>query len=382
MVRYCNIALCTAVAALVALGLVMLASTSAWVRGVEEPYHFFWRQSGMAVFGVIAAFMLARLDPKHLRQWWPWILTACCVLLALCYVPGISKTINGETRWISLPGIGQFQPSEVAKAVTMIAMAGWFARWQTETRTLIRGFIVPAILLGIPFALILFETDMGTAVGLGAAGFSVLFIAGSRLIFLLPTTGLGAVAFGFLVRSNDNRWERIEAWLNLEDPHHQLDKGLQQWRALLAFGNGGVNGQGLGNGFEKFGHMPFAHTDFIFPNIGEELGLWGTLGTVLCYVVIAVAGIGIGVTAQNVFNRCLAIGLTAVIVVPAMINIAVTTAVLPNTGLPLPFVSYGGTNLVFTLASVGLLCGIHRRSRLEKVRCEPLTANKTYEVRL
>ena len=382
MARYCNIVLCTAVAALVALGLVMLASTSAWVKGVEEPYHFFWRQAGMAVFGVIAAFMLARLDPKYLRQWWPWILTVCCVLLALCYVPGISKTINGETRWITLPVIGQFQPSEVAKAVTMIAMAGWFARWQTETRTLLRGFVVPALLLGIPFALILFETDMGTAVGLGAAGFSVLFIAGARLLFLLPTTGLGAIAFGFLVRSNDNRWERIEAWLNLEDPHHQLDKGLQQWRALLAFGNGGVNGQGLGNGFEKFGHMPYAHTDFIFPNIGEELGLWGTLGTVLCYVLIAVAGIGIGVTANNVFNRCLAIGLTAVIVVPAMINIAVTTAVLPNTGLPLPFVSFGGTNLVFTLASVGLLCGIQRRSRLEKVRSEPLTANKTYEVRL
>ena len=382
MARYCNIVLCTAVAALVALGLVMLASTSAGVKGVEEPYHFFWRQAGMAVFGVIAAFMLARLDPKYLRQWWPWILTVCCVLLALCYVPGISKTINGETRWITLPVIGQFQPSEVAKAVTMIAMAGWFARWQTETRTLLRGFVVPALLLGIPFALILFETDMGTAVGLGAAGFSVLFIAGARLLFLLPTTGLGAIAFGFLVRSNDNRWERIEAWLNLEDPHHQLDKGLQQWRALLAFGNGGVNGQGLGNGFEKFGHMPYAHTDFIFPNIGEELGLWGTLGTVLCYVLIAVAGIGIGVTANNVFNRCLAIGLTAVIVVPAMINIAVTTAVLPNTGLPLPFVSFGGTNLVFTLASVGLLCGIQRRSRLEKVRSEPLTANKTYEVRL
>ncbi|MEP4076731.1 FtsW/RodA/SpoVE family cell cycle protein [Haloferula sp.] len=382
MARYCNIALCTAVAALVAIGLVMLASTSAWVRGVEEPYYFFWRQAWMAGLGVLAAFGLARLDPKHLRQWWPWILLVSCILLTLCYVPGISLNLNGESRWIHFPIVNRFQPSEVAKAVTMIALAGWFARWQTETRTLMRGFVVPALLLGVPFALILFETDMGTAVGLGAAGFSVLFIAGTRLLFLLPTTGLGAAAFGFLVRSNENRWERIEAWLNLEDPHHQLDKGLQQWRALLAFGNGGVNGQGLGNGFEKFGHMPYAHTDFIFPNIGEELGLWGTLGTVLCYVVIAVAGIGISVTAGNVFNRCLAIGLTAVIVVPAMINIAVTTAVLPNTGLPLPFVSYGGTNLVFTLASVGLLCGIQRRSRLEKVKAEPLTANKTYEVRL
>ncbi|MGB6222234.1 FtsW/RodA/SpoVE family cell cycle protein [Haloferula sp.] len=382
MARYCNIALCTAVAALVALGLVMLASTSAWVRGVEEPYYFFSRQAWMAAFGVVAAFALARLDPKYLRQWWPWILVCSCVLLVLCYVPGIAHESNGEARWIYFPVVNRFQPSEVAKAVTMIALAGWFARWQTETRTLIRGFMIPATLLGIPFALILFETDMGTAVGLGAAGFSVLFIAGTRLLFLLPTTGIGAVAFGFLVRSNENRWSRIEAWLNLEDPVHQLDKGLQQWRALLAFGNGGVNGQGLGNGFEKFGHMPYAHTDFIFPNIGEELGLWGTLGTVLCYVVIAVAGVGIAVSAHNVFNRCLAIGLTAVIVVPAMINIAVTTAVLPNTGLPLPFVSYGGTNLVFTLASVGLLCGIQRRSRLERVKAEPLTANKTYEVRL
>ena len=382
MARYCNIALCTAVAALVAIGLVMLASTVAWVKGQEEVYYYFWRQAWMMGLGVVAALVLARLDPKHLRRWWPSMLTGACVLLICCYIPGLAEEIKGESRWIHLPLIGQFQPSEIAKAITMIALAGWFARWQTETRTLFRGFVVPALLLGIPFALILFETDMGTAVGLGAAGFSVLFIAGTRLMFLLPTTGVGAVAFGFLVRSNENRWSRIEAWLNLDDPFHQVNRGYQQFRALLAFGNGGVEGQGLGNGFEKFGYLPEAHTDFIFPNIGEELGLWGTLGTVLCYVVIAVAGVGIAVTAGNVFNRCLAIGLTAVIVIPAMINIAVTTAVLPNTGLPLPFVSYGGTNLVFTLASVGLLCGIQRRSRLEKVKAEPLTANKTYEVRL
>jgi cell division protein FtsW len=382
MARYCNIALCTAVAALVALGLVMLASTSAWVKGTEEPYYFFWRQAWMAGLGVIAALALARLDPKHLRQWWPWILFGSCVLLALCFVPGVAADINGERRWIHFPIVNRFQPSEVAKAVTMIALAGWFARWQTETRTFFRGFVIPALLLGIPFCLILFETDMGTAVGLGAAGFSVLFIAGTRLLFLLPTTGLGAMAFGFLVRSNENRWSRIEAWLDLENPYHQMHRGLQQWRALLAFGNGGVNGQGLGNGFEKFGHMPYAHTDFIFPNIGEELGLWGTLATVFCYVVIAVAGIGIAVGASNVFNRCLAIGLTAVVVVPAMINIAVTTAVLPNTGLPLPFVSYGGTNLIFTLASVGLLCGIQRRARLARANERALPFEKTYEVKL
>ncbi len=382
MNRYLSIILCAGVAALVALGLIMLASTSAWVNGQEEPYHFFWRQSVMAVTGIVGAIFLALVDPALLRKFWPWLLLGGCLLLVLCYVPGIAKDINGEKRWIALPGIGQFQPSEIAKSITMVALAGWFARWQTEIPTFWKGFVIPSLLLGIPFLLILFETDMGTAVGIGAAGFAVLFTVGVRLIFLIPTVLIGSAAFAVLVRSNENRWSRIEAWLDLENPVHQLDKGLQQWRALLAFGNGGVEGQGLGNGFEKFGHLPYAHTDFIFPNIGEELGLYGTLGTVLCYVVIAIAGTGIATYSTSVFNRCLAVGLTAVIVVPAMVNIAVTTAALPNTGLPLPFVSYGGTNLVFTLASVGLLCGIHRRTRHEEKPGRVLSTQQTAEVRL
>ncbi|MBB5351952.1 cell division protein FtsW [Haloferula luteola] len=382
MNRLLSILLCTGVAALVALGLIMLASTSAWVNGQEEPYHFFWRQSAMAGVGVIAAIGLSMVEPAMLRKFWPWALLVTCILLGLCFVKPIGKEINGEARWIALPGMGQFQPSEIAKAVTMVALAGWFARWQTEIRTFWKGFVVPSLLLGIPFVLILKETDMGTAVGIGAAGLAVLFTVGVRLRFLVPSMLLGVAAFAVLVRTDENRWSRIEAWLDLENPVHQLDKGLQQWRALLAFGNGGMRGQGLGNGFEKFGHLPYAHTDFIFPNIGEELGLYGTLGTVFCYVIIAVSGTGIAALSTNVFNRCLALGLTAVIVVPAMVNIAVTTAVLPNTGLPLPFVSYGGTNLVFTLASVGLLCGIHRRTRFEDRPVRALSTSQTAEIRL
>jgi len=381
LVRHCHIALCAAVAALVTLGLVMLASTSAWVGGEEAPYHFFWRQLWMALMGVGAAFALAMVDPRHLRRWWPWLLFGGCLLLALCYVPGVAEEKYGERRWIRVLGF-QFQPSEIAKALTMIALAGWFARWQTEIKSFWRGFVVPALLLGIPFCLVFFETDMGTAVGIGASGFAVLFAAGTRLLYLLPTGAAGIAAFCYLVQSNENRWARIEAWLQLLDGTGDVKgKAWQQFLALLAFGNGGVAGQGLGNGTQKV-RMPFAESDFIFPTVGEELGLWGTLGTVLCYVVIAVAGLGIASCASTVFNRCLAIGLTAVVVVPAMINIGVVTAALPNTGLPLPFVSHGGTNLVFTLGAVGLLCGIHLRSRHEERKGEPLTAKKTYEVRL
>ena len=139
---------------------------------------------------------------------------------------------------------------------------------------------------------------------------------------------------------------------------------------------------GLGNGVEKFGTLTFAHIDFIFPVVGEELGLPFTLGVVLCYVLIAVAGCGIALQAKNVFNRCLALGLTCMIVVPAIQNIAVTTALLPNDGLPLPFVSYGGTSLVFSLAAVGMLVGIHRRSHARVSQEFPLTGQTRLAVRL
>ena len=149
-----------------------------------------------------------------------------------------------------------------------------------------------------------------------------------------------------------------------------------------ALGNGGPTGVGLGNGVEKFGTLTFAHIDFIFPEVGEELGLVATLFVVVCYVLIAVAGCGIALQAKTMFNRCLALGLTCLIVVPAMENIAVTTAMLPNDGLPLPFVSFGGTSILLSLAAVGILVGIHRRSFSYIPREFPFAREKRFAVRL
>ena len=380
MLRHASIFLCLAVAALVALGLVMLASTSVWVKGIDESYLFVRKQTMMVVVGLVLAIAAAFVPGEWLRKLAPWMWIGSLGLLVLCFVPGIGVEIYGSKRWIHVPLVGQFQPSELAKAVTVIALAAWFARWQTEVPTFFRGFIIPGAIAGAPILAIAAETDVGSALALSVATGAILYTIGTRLIFIIPTAVTVMTAAAVYVYNNENRWSRIQAWLDLEG--NQLGKGMQQWRALLALGNGGPWGAGLGNGVEKFSTLTFAHIDFIFPVIGEELGLPFTLGVVLCYVLIAVSGTAIAVQATNVFNRCLALGLTAMIVVPAMVNIGVTTAVLPNDGLPLPFVSYGGTSLVFSLAAVGLLVGIHRNSHAAAKQEFPLTRETRLAVRL
>jgi len=382
MTRHCSTILCAAVATLVAIGLIMLASTSAWVKGVEAPYHFLSRQAMMVVVGLFAAIVAARFPLEKTRKLAPWLFLGTCFLLVLCYVPGVGVSIFGSRRWIQVPGVGQFQPSELSKIVIVICLSAWFARWQTEVHTFWRGFVMPGIIAGIPILLIAGETDVGSALSVSVAVGAILFCVGTRVIYMGPTALSVIFAAAYYVRHNENRWGRIQAWLDLENPVNQLDRGMQQWRALLALGNGGPWGVGLGNGVEKFGTLTFAHIDFIFPVIGEELGLPFTLGVVMCFVLIAVCGCGIALQANNVFNRCVALGLTCVIVVPAIQNIAVTTAMLPNDGLPLPFVSFGGTSLVFSLAAVGMLVGIHRRSHAVVAQEFPLTRQTRLAVRL
>ena len=381
MVRHSSTILCAAVAFLVALGLIMMASTSAWVKGVEEPYYFLTRQATMMGVGLIAAFAASKFPLEFYRKLTPVMFIAICILLALCFVPGIGISIYGSKRWVGIGGFS-FQPSELARIVVVICLAAWFARWQSEVKTFWRGFVMPGVIAGIPILLIAGETDVGTALSLSVSVAAIMFCVGTRLRYLVPTALIAMSAAYLYVRHNENRWGRIEAWLNLEDPIHQLDRGMQQWRALLALGNGGPSGVGLGNGVEKFGTLTFAHIDFIFPVIGEELGLGATLFVVLCYVLIAVSGCGIALQATSLFSRCIALGLTCVIVVPAMVNIGVTTALLPNDGLPLPFVSYGGTSLIFSLAAVGMLVGIHRRSQVGVTKEFPLSRQTRLAVRL
>jgi cell division protein FtsW len=382
MARHASTILCLAVAALVALGLVMLASTSAWVRGVEDPYHFLSRQTVMVVLGLIAAGTCAWVKGDHIRSVAPVMYGVACILLVMCFVPGVASPELGSNRWIKFPFIGRFQPSEMAKIVVIICLAAWFARWQTEVRSFWRGFVLPGIITAVPLGLIAIETDVGSAITLSLAVAALFFCVGTRLLYAVPVGVVGVAGASWYVVNDPVRWKRIEAWLDLENPVHQLDRGMQQWRSLLALGNGGPTGVGLGNGTEKFGTLTYAHIDFIFANIGEELGLIATLGVIFSFVLIAVAGFSITLQARDMFHRCLALGLTCLLVVPAIQNIAVVTAVLPNDGLPLPFVSYGGTSLILSLAAVGMLVGIHRRSHVRVIEAYPLERQTQLAVRL
>jgi cell division protein FtsW len=375
-----SIFICLAVASLITLGLVMLASASAKWDSSADQYSHLVKQAIWLGIGILVMTFMALLDYRILEKL-AWLLfTVVCAALILCYIPGIGDDAGGDTRWIVIPVIGRFQPSEPAKLVIMIALASWFAKYQAETKSLLRGFVIPSLILGAPLLLILFEWDMGTSAGLGAAGLIVLFVVGTRMRYLGSSVVVALAMAYQMVRTNPNRWERIVAFLDLDA--HKEGRGWQQWLGVRAFGNGGVEGMGLGNGVVKQMNLPEHHTDFIFPVIGEELGVFVTLGIIFCFVVIFLIGLGISLHASDRFGSVLGIGITSALVIPAMMNIGVTTASLPNTGLPLPFVSYGGSSLVFSLAMVGVLLSILRRSHVIDTSEMPAVKRKVLEVRL
>src|SRR5271166_3635179 len=353
-----------AVAALAVLGLVMLFSTGAFAQDSHgDPYFFLKRQSLWLGVGIIACVIGAMLDYQFWqRTWWMWFI-ASAILLALCFVPHIGLRINGARRWVKLPLI-TFQPSDFAKIAAIAFLAHWYSKYQEESGTLLRGFLAPIGITGILMALIAREIDMGTTALIGGTMFVVMFVAGSSLKYIAPLAASGIAGTLYLGFHMKDRLGRMLAFMDLEK--YKETFGLQQWQALMAFGSGGEHGLGLGNGVEKFNYLPFAHTDFIFPMIGEELGLYATLGVVFCYVVIIVFGTVISIQARDRFGMLFGFGVVVMLALQAALNIGVTTSMLPNKGLPLPFISYGGSNLVFCLLGVGILINIYRQGKDDK----------------
>lgn len=345
--------------ALLIMGIAMVASTglSAPTTDGVTPEQFIIKQSGFALGGLLLTLILSAVDYHKFRAWVKPMWVVCCILLMMCYLPVVGVTLNGESRWVNL-GI-RFQPSELAKICLVICMASWYTTHREMAGTFWRGFAVPgALIFGFPLLLILCEKDMGTTAALAMTGFCMMWVAGVRGWLLLLAILAGALALYLMTTSSPNRMERIDAWFNPQG--YSQGAGRQQWIAILAFARGSLTGVGLGDGIEKFGNLPFAHTDFIFAEIGEEWGFVGTLSVLLLFTLLVLAGIVLALQTTDTFGRLLAVGLVCSIFWPAALNMMVVTSLLPNSGLPLPFISYGGTNLVFTIASIGLLTSIQR----------------------
>jgi len=354
------------VMSLLAVGVVMLLSTGAFARDSHgDMYYFLKRQTMWLFIGSAALVTTALVDYRWWARLWPWLYGAAVVLLILCFIPPIGMKINGAWRWINL-GVASFQPSELGKVAVLVFLAWWYHRYEAESKEFLRGFIYPLAVAGVIMGLIVLEVDLGATALIGVTTLSVMFVAGTGLRWLVPLLLAGFGGLAFAIFTIKERLARFMAFLDPEK--YKLEEGLQQWQAMLAFGAGGVSGLGLGEGRQKMLYLPYAHTDFIFPMIGEELGLRFTLLTVFCFLLILLAGVLIAMNARDRFGMLLGFGITIIITLQAAINIGVTTSLLPNKGMPLPFISYGGSNLAVSMMLVGILLNIHRQGRRQPKR--------------
>lgn len=355
-----------AVLGMLVIGIVMLFSTSAFAKDSHGDMYFFVKRQAIWLGVGLVVCTLAAIADYHfwLRTWWIWF-TAALVALAFCFVPHFGMRINGSRRWIAL-GPATFQPSEIAKIAVIFFLAAWFAAREKESSQWLKGFVIPFAIVCTALVLIVTEVDLGTTALIGATMFVVMFVAGTHpaLLGVLSLGGLGGILF--VATHMSERMARLAAFMDPE--RFKDDAGLQQMQALIAWGSGGMEGLGLGNGRQKMLYLPYAHTDFIFPMIGEELGLRISLLVVFLFVVIIVCGLMIALHAKDRAGLLLGCGIVSLLGLQAAVNIGVTTSLLPNKGLPLPFVSYGGSNLAACLFGVGLLLNIYRQGVLEPAK--------------
>ncbi len=360
-----------AVLAMLVIGIVMLFSTSAFARDAHGDVYFFIKRQAVWLGVGLTVCIAATLLDYHFWQhtWWIWFAFALAAL-ALCFVPHLGMRINGSRRWVGA-GPLTFQPSEIAKIAAVFFLAWWFARFEKHSGNLIHGFAIPLVLIALLISLIIIEVDLGTTALIGATAFVMMFVAGTNTI-LLGTLAAGALGgLLFIATCLPERMTRLLAFMHPEN--YKEDAGLQQMQALIAWGSGGMEGLGLGNGRQKMLYLPYAHTDFIFPMIGEELGLRVSLLVVFLFIVIIVCGMTIALHAKDRFGLLLGCGIVSLLALQAAVNIGVTTSLLPNKGLPLPFISYGGSNLAACLFGVGILLNIYRQAKLEPANTQRAT---------
>jgi len=333
------------------LGFIVLLSIG---RGYESGMgDYFFRQALWLAISLVGFAVALLVDFESWRRYAWWMALGALLLLVLVLVPGIGMKINGSRRWIDL-GPMNMQVSDFAKIGFIFCFARYFSHFQRDRERMLKGFLIPLSLLSVFCALILLQPDFGTAFLYAAVGGLLLYLAGVPLRFLIPTGIGGCALFTFAVVRDPVRLERILSFLDVEG--NRSDGAYQLWQGIIGFGAGGVSGLGLGNGRQQLAFLPEAHTDFIFPIIGEELGLIMTLSVVGAFAAIFLVTWHQLQKAPSLYQFLIVTGALLFIILQAMINMGVSTGSLPTKGMSLPLVSYGGSNLVVTYFLLGLIC--------------------------
>ncbi|MBI5524798.1 MAG: putative lipid II flippase FtsW [Deltaproteobacteria bacterium] len=345
------------VLALLCVGVVMVYSSSAMFAEKENDTEFFLKkQMFFALLGVAAMVAAKNVDYRRLRVLAYPLLALAFVALVAVLIPKLGAHINGARRWIRL-GPVQFQPAEYVKLALIVYLAYSLARKQEKIKSFTVGFLPHVMLVGMLCLLLLRQPDFGTSVVLFFILFAMLFVAGAKISYLLGAIMVAAPFAYHVIMRSEYRAKRMLAFLNPWE--HRRTIGYQVTESLMTIGSGGMWGMGLGEGKQKLFFLPAAHTDFIFAIIGEEFGFAGIIGVALLFVLFVYSGIQIAMRAGDLFGMFLAFGVTAAIAAQAVVNMMVVTGLLPTKGFTLPFVSYGGSSLVITMAGVGLLQSVH-----------------------
>lgn len=354
--------------ALAGTGLVFVLSASQALAYLEHrwPLYYFARQLVGVGMGLVAMFVLMRVDYHRLRRLAPAAAAVALGLMVLVLVPHLGVRVNGASRWFSLGPLGSFQPSELGKLCFILWLADWAQKRGERIRDLADGVLPFGIMLGAVLGVLMLEKDLGTAMVTAAIFVSIFFAAGGRMRHLLLLAATLAAGFLLLTVATPYRAARLSSFTDpFRDP---LNTGFQASQGLIALGAGGLHGVGIGHSVQKFLWLPAAHTDFVFAIIGEETGLIGTTLVLAAYVVFAGRGYRAALRAPDRYGLMVAVGITTWIAVQALINMGTVTDTIPATGVPLPFISYGGTSVAILLAAVGVLLNVAGQGRPQSLR--------------
>lgn len=346
--------------ALLGIGLIMVFSSSSVTASIvnHDPYYYFKKQLMWACIGIVAMFITMKINFNRLKDFAIPLLAFSLICLALVLTP-LGIDVNGSTRWFAL-GPVRFSPAELTKLAMVLFLAKLMEANLSKITSFTKGVLPYLFIYGVAGLLIMMQPDLGTAFAMAGTVFCMLMVAGAKWSHLWGMIGAGMAAVAIAIRLAPYRMERIVAF---QDPwKYANDEGFQTIQSLYALGSGGLFGMGLGRSRQKFFYLPEQHTDFIFAILGEELGFIGVMLVILLFLLFARRGFKIAMNAPDTFCSLLAAGLTCMIVFQAAINIGVVSGALPVTGITLPFISYGGTSLLFSMAGVGLLLNISRYS--------------------